>query len=377
MSASASTFRRVALTVDLDGVRANCRRLAEAVSPARVVAVLKADAYGFGLAPVARVLAQEGVAAIAVAELQEALVAAATGVPVLLLGTVLDDEIEPALAAGIRLPVSDRDSAQRIARRATALGRRGRVHLVVDTGMGRLGIPADQAPAVIAELVRMPELDIEGIYSHFPMAYRGGEQFSRRQVGQFTELLTTLAGRGIVFGWRHMANSDAIHNVPAASRPPFTHVRTGLNLYGIFDLEGRRTLPLRPVYALRARLVQVRTLPAGSTLGYGATYVCPAPMRVGAVAAGYADGLPLALSNRGALMIHGRLCPVLGRVSMDYTTVSLDQVPEAQPGDEVLCLGGLGREVIPVDDWARLKGTHPYEVICSVGPRVERRYVGG
>ncbi len=375
MSGSGSTFRRVVLTIDLDGVRENYRRIAETVAPAAVIAVLKADAYGLGAGPIARALARAGAAAIAVAELREALAAAETGVPVLLLGAALEEEVATAVECGIRLPVNDRESAQRIARAAASRGVRARVHVVVDTGMGRLGVPAEDVPALMTELRRWPSLELEGIYSHFPMAYRGGESFSLRQVERFRSLLSTLTEAGITFAWRHIANSDALHNVPAAVRPPFTHVRTGINLYGVFDLEGRRTVSLRPVFALHARLAQVRTMAAGSTLGYGATYVCPTTTRIGVVAAGYADGLPLALSNRGALRIHGRLCPVLGRVSMDYTAVSLDQVPEARPGDEVLCLGGEGPQSVSVDDWARLKGTHPYEVICSVGPRVERRYL--
>jgi len=154
-------------------------------------------------------------------------------------------------------------------------------------------------------------------------------------------------------------------------------VRTGINLYGSFDTIGNRRLRLRPVLAMRARLAQVRTLSAGSTIGYGRTFVCPRDMRIGTVAAGYADGLPLALSNRGSLLVRGRPCPVVGRISMDYTTVALDQVEDAQAGDEVVCVGGEAPGAMSVEAWATLKGTHPYEVICSFGSRVQRRYVGG
>ena len=173
----------------------------------------------------------------------------------------------------------------------------------------------------------------------------------------------------------HIANSDGINNVAAACAAPFTHVRTGINLYGSFDPLGNRRLQVQPVLTLRASLAQVRHVKAGATIGYGRTYTCPRDMLVGTVAAGYADGLPLALSNRGTLLIRGRHCPVIGRICMDYTTVALDQVPDAAPGDEVVCLGRQGDAAIPIDTWASLKGTHAYEILCSIGSRVRRRYV--
>jgi alanine racemase len=152
-------------------------------------------------------------------------------------------------------------------------------------------------------------------------------------------------------------------------------VRTGINLHGSFDTAGRRTLHVMPVLTLKTRLTAIRTLPAGTGIGYGHTYRLHHATRVGTVSAGYADGLPLALSNRGYLLIHGVPCPVIGRLSMDYTTVSLESVPEAQVGDEVVCLGGTGIHALTVEDWAALKNTHPYEIICSFGNRVQRRYL--
>lgn len=374
MSASCKIFGRVVLDIDLKVLRDNHRRIASAVAPAGVVAVLKADAYGLGMRPIARALADSGIAAIAVAELREALEASGFGVPVLLLGTVLPDELEPAIAAGIRIPLPDVGTARQASAAALRLGRDAVGHLAVDTGMGRLGILHEEAPAAIRAIARLPHLVLEGMYSHFPMAYRSASDFTQRQIRRFTDLLADLAGAGIAPPWRHIANSDAINNFPETAHPPFTHVRTGINLHGSFDIEGRRALQLRSVLTLRARLAQIRTLPAGRTIGYGATYTCPCATRVGTVAVGYADGLPLAFSNRGHLLVRGKPCPVLGRVSMDYTTVSLEQVPDAAVGDEVVCLGGEGPGAVSVEDWATLKGTHPYEVLCSIGSRVQRRH---
>jgi alanine racemase len=172
-----------------------------------------------------------------------------------------------------------------------------------------------------------------------------------------------------------MANSDAINNFPMTYYSPFNYVRTGINIYGSFDNEGQRILNLESILTLKTKLAATRTLPAGMTLGYGCTYKLMKDTKVGTIAAGYADGLPLALSNRGYVIINGSLCPVLGRVSMDYTTVSLEDAPDAKMGDEVICLGGEGPGAISVDDWAQIKGTHAYEIICSFGTRVARRYI--
>jgi len=228
---------------------------------------------------------------------------------------------------------------------------------------------------VVRKAHALPGLDCEGIYSHFPVAYQSGSDYTNRQIDTFLSLVTRLAGGGITFAKVHMANSDAINNFPRACRPPFNVVRTGINLHGSFDIEGQRLLALGPVLSLKTRLTAVRTMPAGSHIGYGCTYRLPRDTLVGTISAGYADGLPLALSNRGHVLVRNQPCQVLGRVSMDYTTISLEQVPEARCGDVVVCLGGDGPTAVSVEDWAQLKGTHPYDIICSLGNRVERRYV--
>ena len=169
-----------------------------------------------------------------------------------------------------------------------------------------------------------------------------------------------------------MAASDAINNFPETARSPFTMVRTGINLHGSFDPNGRKALKVEPVLSLKTRVAQVRELPAGTTLGYGRTWCLAAPTKVATISAGYADGLPLALTNRGFVFIGGRRCRIIGRISMDYTTVDVSDVPDVKPGDEVVCFGACGRDSITPDDWAELKGTHAYDVICSLGSRVQR-----
>lgn len=366
---------RVTLEVDLSVLEDNFRKIREGVAPLGVIAVLKADAYGLGMPAIARRLGRAGAAGIATAELAEALAAqAATGgrVPVGILGSLLPDEIAPAVRAGIRIPLSDWDEARAVSAEAVRAKRPARCHVALDTGMSRVGVRLDEADELIPRLAALPGVELEGLYSHFPTANVPGDPATAAQVRAVKALARRLVARGIRFAALHLANSDGINNVPAACRAPFTHVRAGINLHGSFDPLGNRRLRLRPVFTLKARLAQVRRVPAGATLGYGRTYALPRETLVGTVAAGYADGLPLALSNRGSILVRGVPCPVIGRICMDFTTVSLEQVPEARVGDECVCLGRQGGRSIDIDEWATLKGTHAYEVLCAIGSRVRR-----
>ncbi|MBQ9727183.1 MAG: alanine racemase [Kiritimatiellae bacterium] len=374
-----SVNSRVVLEVDLGTLERNFRKIAEGVAPLGVVAVLKADAYGLGMGPIARRLGAAGAAGIATAELAEALAAqAATGgrVPVGILGSLLPDEIAPAVRAGIRIPLSDMAEARAVSAAATRLKRTAVCHVALDTGMSRIGVRLDEAEALVPRFAALPGVRLEGLYSHFPTANVPGDPATAAQVRAVKALARRLAARGIRFAALHVANSDGINNVPASCRAPFTHVRAGINLHGSFDPVGNRRLRLEPVFSLKARLAQVRRVKAGSTIGYGRTWTAPRDMLVGTVAAGYADGLPLALSNRGSILVGGELCPVVGRICMDFTTVDLAQVPDARAGDECVCLGRQGAREIGIDEWATLKGTHPYEVLCAIGSRVRRVHVG-
>jgi alanine racemase len=363
---------RTYVEIDLHKIRSNFASIADAVKPLGVMAVLKANAYGLGVQPIARCLKEAGAYGFGVAEIREALAIKELGLPVQILGGILPEEIQPAVRHGIVCPITDLAAAQALSAEAGSQQRTVTCHFKIDTGMGRLGILLRDAEEVIAKAVRFPNLKCAGIYSHFPFAY-GDYDFSCHQVRAFTQLVERLAAKDIRFEHVHLANSDGIHNIDGSLRAPFNLVRTGINLYGCFDLEGRRTLRLEEVLTLKSKLVAARDLPWGASLGYGRTCRLNKPTRVGTVAIGYADGLPLSMSSKGKVRIRGKDCPILGRISMDYTTVSLDAVPDAQPGDEVICLG----DGITVADWAAAKGTITYEIICAIGNRVERRYVGG
>ena len=370
--------RRVRVEIDLGALVRNYAKIVAHVKPMRVLCVLKANAYGLGVGPYAEALAKAGCRDFGVAEPFEALELLSVlrrgkcAADVQILSSILPDEIAPMVKAGVILPVTDLATARLISAAAAKAKTTARVHFKLDTGMGRLGILAADAIGVIREVKRLPHLDCEGIFSHCPMAYDPKDPFTKRQVALFKSIVAACAKEGIAFAKVHMAASDAINNFPETAKAPFTAVRTGINLHGSFDPNGRRALNVEPVLSLKTRVAQVRELPAGTTLGYGRTWCLAAPTKVATISAGYADGLPLALTNRGFVFIGGRRCKIVGRISMDYTTVDVSDVPDVKAGDEVVCFGACGRDSITPDDWAALKGTHAYDVICSLGSRVER-----
>ncbi len=367
--------RRVVVEIDLQALVRNYQRIAEQVKPLEVLCVLKANAYGLGVVPYAQALYAAGCRQLGVAEPYEALELKGylgSRVDVQILSSVLPDEIYEMVDAGVILPVTDLETAKRISTVAQALGVTARVHFKLDTGMGRLGIPAQDAVNVMKVAAQFPNLAVEGIFSHCPMAYDSSDPFTATQIETFKDILARAEAAGLTFKKIHIAASDAINNFPAAGQAPFTLVRTGINLHGSFDPNGRRTLQVEPVLTLKTRVAQVRDLPAGTTLGYGRTWVLEKAAKIATISAGYADGLPLALTNRGHVLIHGVRCPIVGRVSMDYTTVDVSAVPHVAAGDEVICLGRAGEDAITPDDWAVLKGTHAYDILCSIGSRVER-----
>ena len=370
--------RRVEVEIDLKALVRNYRKIAAHVKPMKVLCVLKANAYGLGVAAYAQALYAAGCRQFGVAEPFEALelikVLGRTKrtFEVQMLSSVLPDEIPEMVKAGVILPVTDLAEAKLVSEAAVRAKRTVKVHFKIDSGMGRLGILAQDAIEVMREVKKLPNLDCEGIFSHCPMAYEPHDPFTKGQIRRFVDLVKAAEKEGLVFKKVHMAASDAINNFPATAKAPFTQVRTGINLHGSFDPYGRKALKVEPVLTLKTRVAQVRELPAGTTLGYGRTWCLNAPTKVATISAGYADGLPLALTNRGFVFIGGKRCKIIGRISMDYTTVDVSDVPDVKAGDEVICFGKCGKDSITTDDWAALKGTHAYDIICSLGTRVQR-----
>ncbi len=356
---------RVWLEIDLKAIAFNFKQVKQHVSPLKVMAVLKANAYGLGVERIAETLITSGADAIGVAELSEALAVKSLGIPTYILGAILPEEMEIAIQHDIAVPVTDIKTAELLNKTAERLDKKAMISVLLDTGMGRLGMKGNFL-AEINEINTLPYLDLLGVYSHFPVAY-SDQKFSNTQIEKFVEVISELSS-DLDF---HIANSDGINNIAASTTAPFTMVRTGINLYGVHDLCGENLYNLKETITLKSRLVSSRLLKAGNSIGYGRSYILNKDTLVGTVAAGYADGVPLAASNKGIVMVNGIPCPIIGKVSMDYITIDLTEVENPEVGNDVILLG----HGISVKDWAVLADTIPYQVICSFGNRVKRIYI--
>jgi alanine racemase len=353
----------------------------------KICAIVKANAYGHDAQIVADTLCNystedlEGplVDALAVADLDEAAALPEVPLPVLVLRPVENSflgpqraRLEAAVRQGWALTICSEAAATDLARIAIHCGQRANVHIMVDTGMTRAGVTLYDFEALLAKVLSLAPLRLGGIYTHFACGEAPDHSFTSQQLSLFLEVTAPVAGRARQV--RHAANSGATFCQPTSR---LDMVRPGISLYGI-DPTCRPTLdrPLRPALKWTAPLVGIRDVPAGTTVGYNQTFTTAAPARVGLLPVGYADGYSRLFSNRAVVMIHGKPAPVIGRVSMDLTTIDLTQIPQAAIGDQATLLDDDPLSPASVYRLAELAGTIPYEILCKIGPRVRRLAVG-
>lgn len=348
---------RAERATDVAALADNARSIAHAACGREVIAVVKADAYGNGLVRCARALKGEA-AMFAVATASEAkrLLDAKICLPVLIMGALSKDELRAAaLLDGTSLAVSSLAEAAYLDRLAADEGRRIPVHIAVDSGMHRFGFAPD--PKTIGLVATFRGVAVEGIYTHY--ARRDDDAFTRRQCDVFCDVVEKLKARGMNFRFVHAAASGAVcRGVGLCGNA----VRVGLALYGCGDLPG-----LRPVAAVTARVLCVRTLERGDGIGYGAAFAAPCRMRVAVVSAGYADGVPLSLSGRGIVLVGGTRCRIVGAVCMDVFFCDVSAAGEVKEGDAVTVVGRDGKAAISLEEQAALAGTSPYELSCRLG----------
>jgi alanine racemase len=359
--------------VSLATLRENFRAIRRHVGPGvEVVGVLKANAYGHGAEAVARALAAEGAAWFGVTSAAEALPLRRAGLsqPVLLFSGFWPGEEELLADHGLVPFLFDAGQLQRLEDYGRRHDKSLPFHLKIDTGMGRLGLDPADLPAFLEALGRCRHARLEGLCTHFASADEAGGEQTRRQIERFGGARRQVEQQGFHPRWLHMANSAGLARFPESHG---TMVRPGIALYGYQSCASPPAV--KPVLALKSRVMSVRAMPAGAPLGYGATYVTAAAARIAAVPAGYADGIPRLLSSRGRALVRGCAVPIVGRVSMDLTLLDVTAVPGVQPGDPVVFVGRQGEAEITADEPARLAGTVPYEILCGIGVRLPRVYV--
>ena len=370
---SVAVDRPTRAIIDLAALRHNFAEAQRLAGGRRVIAVVKADAYGHGAVAVAQALAGAGCEQLAVVSAEEAceLRAAGVALPILVLGGVMED---PALAVARDLTpvIHHRGHLEALADAARAAGTRCKVHVEVDTGMSRMGVPPAEAASLLVAVAEEPALDLEGVYTHFARAGEGDLAPCLEQLAVFRDVLAQARARGVAPALVHCANSSGL----IAGKPLFealpeaNAVRPGLMLYGV-SASDAADAALRPVMTLQTRVVHLREVESGTAVGYSALWRAMRRTRVATLPVGYADGLLVSASNNADALIGGKRHPLIGRVSMDFVGCDVGDAPVAI-GDEALLFGQGPEGGIPVEELARAAGTIPYEVLVRVGLRVPR-----
>ncbi|MAE69499.1 MAG: alanine racemase [Gemmatimonadetes bacterium] len=369
-----TTLARTWLEIDLDRLAANTAAVGRHVGGAeRILATVKADAYGHGVVFCARAFVEAGVGWLGVATVEEGVEIRRAGLraPVLVLSPIGVDEVAASAAHGLSITVSSVVYIEEIARVATQ-GRIG-VHIGIDTGMGREGALPEEASALIRRAYSIPELRVEGVFTHFPSADEGERAFTLGQLERFEAILNTagVAGEPLL---RHAANSAGVLDFPESH---LDLVRPGLLLYGLYPSGAvSRTVRVDPVLAFKSRVTHIKRIPAGHPVSYGRRFHAERPTEIACVAVGYADGFSRRLScERGEVLIDGRRHPVIGSVTMDQILVKLDGDSSVDVGDPVVLIGEDGAESIDVIEMAAIRETIPWDVLTGIGPRVPRIYL--
>lgn len=371
---------RAVASVDLTAISRNFERVSEVGVP--VMAVVKADAYGHGVDRIAPHLRSLGASWLGVALPNEALALRAAGDRGRILAWLWapgDPSIIDCVAADVDLSVSDTWSLVEVVEAARGARRPARIHLKVDTGLSRNGVPLDRWAALVeaaGSARRDGFVEIVGIWSHLGSADVPDDQRTDKQLAAFSGALQAAEALGVVPEIRHLANSAA-----ALSRPDlaFDLVRSGIAIYGLtpgLDMGTSTELGLRPAMTLRARLAHVKQIDAGTAVSYGSAWSPPSTTRVGLVPIGYADGIPRAANPKTEVLIGGRRCPIVGRVAMDQFVVDLGPEATDSPGDPVVCFGPGDDGEPTADEWATSMGTIGYEIVTRLGQRIPRRYLG-
>lgn len=359
--------------IDHDALRWNLSQIRARVGAVvKILSMVKANAYGHGAAAVANSLGKAGGDAFGVATLEEGMELRRAGIdkPILVVAGAYPDQLDEFLQHRLTPVVHDLARMRELDRRVRGRRESAEVHLKIDTGMGRLGLRAEDAEDWIGALKTLTALKISGVFSHFSHAESVTGDYTRSQLATFREVLERLAAEGMRPPLAHFANSAATITLPAAY---FDMVRPGIMLYGVYpSAEMMRQISLQPVLAWKTKILQLKKVPAGASISYGQTFITERESLIATLPVGYADGYARLLSNRGEVLVRGARAKVAGRVCMDLTMVDVTDIRNVQQGDEVVLLGRQGAGEISADEMAAWANTISYEILTSISARVPR-----
>ena len=367
------------IEIRLDRLLSNLKKIRQTVvqhhsSAPKVMAVVKANAYGHGLVEVARALSGE-VSYLGVSSLYEILELRENGIlsSVFIFGRLFGRELESAIKNNVTVSVSSFDEAAEISEISESIVQKTAVHIKIDTGMGRLGIPAQDAVCEIEKIAQLPGLFLEGLYTHFPSAEKS-DGFAEKQLTRFNEIARELETEKIKFRFCHAANSAGNLRIEDPALRELNLMRPGLGLYGINSAPSLNTTALESVMSLKTRIILVKKIQTGESVGYGRSFTAVKPTTIATLPVGYSHGYPWHLSNKSWVLYKGKRCPLVGRVSMDFITVDLGN-ENAKTGDEITLLGEEKNESITAEDLAGWAGTIPYEIVTRISSRLPRIYI--
>jgi len=368
-------YRPVVAEINLQAIRTNIRKIRGMVGPARkIMPLVKSNAYGHGAVPVARAIEQE-VDALGVAFVYEGIELREAGIrcPILVLGGSREDCLELAIENDLTLAVRDSACASIISRSAGRQCLTAKVHVEIDTGMGRLGVPWQEAVSEISLIGELPNIELEGIFSHFATSDVNQDAYTFLQLSRFEAVLAELDRRNIHIPIRHMANSAAILQYPQSW---FDLVRPGLIVYGLYPAKHlEHVIPLQFPLTIKTQVMQIHQRMEGESVSYGRTFICQEQKRIASIPVGYADGFSRVLSNRADVLVKGQSARVVGTICMDMCLIDVTHIPGVEAADEVILLGGEERGRLMLEKLADLSGTISYEILCSFGRRAERVYL--
>jgi len=364
-------YRPTWAEVNLGSLAHNLNQIKKSLSPATEIMVcVKADAYGHGLVPVAKKLEGLGVNYFGVASIDEGIALRQAGVnlPILILGLIFKEHTGALFEYRLTATVCDAETAAALNYKARLRGERLKVHIKVDTGMGRIGVMHHNAAELIKKIMRLKSLNTEGLFTHFAFADLNRD-FTLHQLDLFNRLLNNLRKQGVRIPLVHSANSMGIFGYKNSH---FNMVRPGLVVYGLYPRDDLK-IKLKPVLSLKTKIVFIKRLPAGHGISYGHAYITKKNTSVVTLPIGYGDGYPRNLSNLAPVLINGKRFQVSGRICMDQMMVDVGGL-RAKIGDEVVLIGAQGENKITSEELARLSGTIPYEIVCGLGSRIPRVY---
>ncbi len=374
-------YSRVCAEIDLDAIAYNMEQMKKRIGEtSRLIAVVKTDGYGHGAVPIARMFeAVPYVWGYAVACMGEAAALRKHGIrkPVLVLGCIFPEEYEDMVQNEIRATVYTEEMAQSMSDTAARLGRTAYFHIKIDTGMGRLGFPADEGSAdAIARISRLPNVCMEGMFTHFAKADETDKSYTLKQHERFLWMKGQMEQRKVPVRYFDCDNSAGIIDFPDMKHDL---ARAGISTYGMYpsDEVKKAEVDLRPALRLTSHVSFVKEVEPGTSISYGGTFTAKTRMKVATIPVGYGDGYPRSLSNRGYVLIHGKKAKILGRVCMDQFMVDVTHIPETKFMDEVTLVGKDKEESISVEDLSELSGRFNYEFVCCLGKRIPRSYKKG